>query len=1193
MTKKVIAFYKIVLIALMAVCLTLSIYGFTKKSPTVLAQGTPVSYSADFSNGLPFDWVEYNRSDVSHTKNPTTNNGNLILEHDITRTNDDAKPLYYGGMYKIAQSLGDLTDFTLSLTYRVLDFRDNSRWVGVMYHTNETNDGQISGYMMNYRVNGKSAGSVVQTGPTFNDFNIVENTGVAHDRTTFITLKIAVSGDTATHYVNDQVITTYNFSDKTDLLKVQKSGGLALIVNISKVEIKDLSITGYKVNGQTAYVADFSNGLPNDWAKNAKGAVEETSHQKVANGLQLTHAGSQDANNYYGGFYDIATNLTNATDFILEAKISMPSYENDARWFGIAYHKQENDLGYSSFYLMNYRQNGNSAYSTVTSAPKFNDEYTSETGLTQGENIYRTIRIVVKDKTAYHYIDNTLVQLIDLQSKESILGNTQTSGGFAILFNKCSIVIDYLWIKAEVLDETCPTTSSISNPALEFAPTIVTETDELLDITATTSKDFADSMIFELDANLNVVSNGAILTTLSTALKRTYTASLPIVRISNDDTKTAFLKYISDNDITDIAVISDNSALLKSIRTSDAGKNIRAILDWTNTTLNDKTDWQTVVNTTNACRANVALLSEKDATRQAVTYIQARLMTVWVKQDSYSSFSTHEIITTGAYGIVSAKPDKTYQDFLTYTDILPLVRTPYNIAHRGIPNDYAENSLYGYQMAYETGATHIEVDVHLTADGQLVVMHDDSIDRTTTGTGKVKNLTLSQIQQYKIDRVYNGSYLEEYAYEPIPSLAEVFGAFADKDIVYALEIKSYEDNVVEKLKELIATYNVKHQIFVISFKLNVIEQMRDVLPEIPSALLGAHIVSGNMTTAFTDNNNMFRAERYAQLASLATNLDSSNGEAFLTESLKHRGYMSFFWTYQKQEDIEKAFRQGCLGITNNKSQSLEPYARFLQAVPNEYIVSNIDDILANGLSMQYITYGDDSKSCTATVHAYNTSEYYTDAIFKYSFRSNTYNLVYTLYSESVRIINPEYFMSVQEINALLNASIESLTANDIPNIEKTKIAYQLLSESDKALIDIADADRLIEQLNTPMSYQLTLVFDNNKGTITGANDGDIFNFNDSVSLQISSKQGYVISSITVNGNAVNISSNKNTTVTFVVKQNSSVVVSFAVDNSTNNNSNSSFGCAMNLTADGTTLITLISLLILGVIILNKKRANKN
>ena len=88
MNKKIITRAKIVLLCLALVCLAISLGSFFKEVPTVMAQNSAVTYSADFSNGLPYDWVEYNRSDVTKLEAPQKSGNNLILTHDITRSNE-------------------------------------------------------------------------------------------------------------------------------------------------------------------------------------------------------------------------------------------------------------------------------------------------------------------------------------------------------------------------------------------------------------------------------------------------------------------------------------------------------------------------------------------------------------------------------------------------------------------------------------------------------------------------------------------------------------------------------------------------------------------------------------------------------------------------------------------------------------------------------------------------------------------------------------------------------------------------------------------------------------------------------------------------------------------------------------------------------------------------------------------------
>ncbi len=69
------------------------------------------------------------------------------------------------------------------------------------------------------------------------------------------------------------------------------------------------------------------------------------------------------------------------------------------------------------------------------------------------------------------------------------------------------------------------------------------------------------------------------------------------------------------------------------------------------------------------------------------------------------------------------------------------------VAHRGLSSKYPENTLIAYEAALQLNIDYLEIDIHKTADDKLVVIHDDSVDRTSNGTGKIKDYTMEQLQQ--------------------------------------------------------------------------------------------------------------------------------------------------------------------------------------------------------------------------------------------------------------------------------------------------------------------------------------------------------------------------------------------------------------------------------------------------------------
>lgn len=94
------------------------------------------------------------------------------------------------------------------------------------------------------------------------------------------------------------------------------------------------------------------------------------------------------------------------------------------------------------------------------------------------------------------------------------------------------------------------------------------------------------------------------------------------------------------------------------------------------------------------------------------------------------------------------------------------------VAHRGASGDYPENTLLAFRKALESGVTWLELDVHLSADGELMVIHDERLERTTNGRGLVSDLSLSELRT-----------LDAGQGEKIPLLREVFDLVAGRAVV--------------------------------------------------------------------------------------------------------------------------------------------------------------------------------------------------------------------------------------------------------------------------------------------------------------------------------------------------------------------------------------------------------------------------
>lgn len=121
-------------------------------------------------------------------------------------------------------------------------------------------------------------------------------------------------------------------------------------------------------------------------------------------------------------------------------------------------------------------------------------------------------------------------------------------------------------------------------------------------------------------------------------------------------------------------------------------------------------------------------------------------------------------------------------------------------AHRGSSGTHPENTLAAFQAAAQLPIAGVELDVHLTKDGEMVVIHDETIDRTTNGRGYVKDMTLAQLKKYDCGSWFSA----DWSGERIPALEEVFDVFAETDHILNIELKTdifpYDSLLTQVLK---------------------------------------------------------------------------------------------------------------------------------------------------------------------------------------------------------------------------------------------------------------------------------------------------------------------------------------------------------------------------------------------------------
>lgn len=161
---------------------------------------------------------------------------------------------------------------------------------------------------------------------------------------------------------------------------------------------------------------------------------------------------------------------------------------------------------------------------------------------------------------------------------------------------------------------------------------------------------------------------------------------------------------------------------------------------------------------------------------------------------------------------------------------LPGRTRPYVMAHRGNKVLCPENTMAAFRQALEDGADIIETDLHLTADGVFVCIHDATVDRTTGGSGAVAGMTLAEL------KTLSASYgRPEFQAEKVPTLAEL-AELLPGDVALGLELKTdrfLEAGVCQQLADALDEHRVRERTVVLSFSLDRLLAMQAVAPDMP------------------------------------------------------------------------------------------------------------------------------------------------------------------------------------------------------------------------------------------------------------------------------------------------------------------------------------------------------------------------
>lgn len=175
---------------------------------------------------------------------------------------------------------------------------------------------------------------------------------------------------------------------------------------------------------------------------------------------------------------------------------------------------------------------------------------------------------------------------------------------------------------------------------------------------------------------------------------------------------------------------------------------------------------------------------------------------------------------------------------LKYTKAISQLNHIKNIAHRGASAYAPEHTIAAYKLGQQLRGDYIEIDLQMTKDGHLVAMHDETVNRTTNGTGLVKEHTLEEIKQLNAGSFFNEKHpslaKKEFENANVPTLEEIIKTFGH-NANYYIETKLPDEypSMEEKLLEIIKHYGINDKVIIQSFSEASLQKIHSLDVNIP------------------------------------------------------------------------------------------------------------------------------------------------------------------------------------------------------------------------------------------------------------------------------------------------------------------------------------------------------------------------
>ncbi len=645
------------------------------------------------------------------------------------------------------------------------------------------------------------------------------------------------------------------------------------------------------------------------------GISSTTGSATVANGKLTIDAYTNDT--YTAAVYMPTDVLADFGNYNIEVSANMSKAKDNGRWFSIAY-RHVSDSNYMHFCI---RQNaaGTNGLEAVKKVGT-SWQYLLRTPYTEalGANKYYTFTINAFDDILNLSVNGkTVAYFDDVNKAGQVTGGTPATGKIGLQANQCVMNFDYIKV---TIAETAPEyQSSYSDPLIVSKHDTTNILNGVTNVAMISESQVASVLGATVKPNAVLVEySGAItsakLDTLYNECKKNGVVFGVVIKTSAD--ATTLYNWCSSKSFWDVTVAGTDGNVLKTLRGKSSTFRTMLIASVAGKTA------QAVRADVRKYGTNGVIIPASESAKKTVQALQELHLTVWSSATDADKTDIAWMITSGAHGIVTDTPALVTDVMKNVFKARTLTKTPSLIGHRGNPSMAPENSISGYKTAVENGATEVECDIYLTSDGELIIMHDATLNRTTNYTGSkyVTQMSLSEIKQY-----YLLDKSGKVSDEKVPTLKEMFEALKNHEVYYVIELKSGDQAMVAPLYKLIKQYGVQDRVNIISFDGNVLKTTYNTDPIISAGYLSGSLkYNENYFDKAAYHSNIFDLIKAAQSYNASINISYGNTSTGFYQKLNDRAVTLWPWTYgQNDVNMYHGFISGFDGLTTDYAQYLK------------------------------------------------------------------------------------------------------------------------------------------------------------------------------------------------------------------------------------------------------------------------------